>query len=251
MTRAIGLLTFIMLVLSGCASEPVVPSVETKRGDRVGLLVDLGEGPLHTHAGTIVFNNFEKKYPYRWNLDAAAADALSKALSAAGFTVVNLENEGMSHAAVGTLLVADGEKWKVAPGKEQLVRDLLDRKGLKALIALKETRVMTALECAGGPCTERYANASGLYTRSFLGSTRYHAVAAYGLNVYLLAPLADLAKGDPLRTILRMPVVPIGSYPAPVKFDSLTEAELAPARGAVLSFTQQIGVEVARALNPK
>jgi hypothetical protein len=251
MTRTVGLLTFITLVLSGCASEPLVPSVETKRGDRVGLLVDLGEGPTHTHVGTTAFNNFEKKYPYRWNLDAAVAETLSKALSAAGFTVVNLENEGMSHAGVGTLLVADGEKWKVAPGKEELVRELLDRKGLKAVIALKETRVTTALECAGGPCTERQASASGLYTRSFLGSTRYHAVAAYGLNVYMLAPLADLAKGDPLRTILKMPVVPMDSYPAPAKFDSLTEAELAPARGAVLSFTQQIGAEVARAMNPK
>lgn len=248
--QSTGLVLFATLVLAGCAATPPVPTFETKRGDRVGLLVEIGEGPLHTHVGTTVFNNFEKKYPHQWNLDAAVTDVLRKSLSSAGFAVVDLESEGVHYADVVPLVVADGEKWKLAPGKESLVRELIDRKNLRAAVVLKETRVMTALECSGGPCSERYANASGMYTRSFLGATRYNAVAAFSVSVYVLDPPTDLAKVDPLRTMMRIPAVPLGNYPKPVNFDNITEAEFGPVRDAIVRFTEQLGTEIAKRLNP-
>jgi hypothetical protein len=249
--RYIGLACLFILTLAGCATSPPIPSFETKRGDRVGVLVDIGDGLVHTHIGTTVFNNFEKKYPYRWNLDSAVAETLKSSFSKSGFAVVDLENEGLRYSDVTPLVVADGEKWKVAPGKENTVRDLAERKGLKAVIVVKETRVMTALECAGGPCSERYANASGMYTRSFLGFTRYNAVAAFGLNVYVLDPLADIAKADALRTMMRMPAIPLATYPVPANFEQLTETELLPVRDAILKFSDHMGTEIAKALNPK
>src|SRR6266446_5740584 len=127
--RSIGLACVVMLVLSGCATSPPIPSFETKRGDRVGILVDIGDGPVHTHIGTTVFNNFEKKYLYRWNLDSAVAEVLKNSLSKSGFAVVDLENEGLRYSDVTPLVVGDGEKWKVAPGKENTVRELAERKG--------------------------------------------------------------------------------------------------------------------------
>jgi hypothetical protein len=110
---------------------------------------------------------------------------------------------------------------------------------------------MTALECAGGPCSERYANASGLYTRSFLGLTRYNAVAGFALNVYVLNPPADISRADPLRSMMRMPAIPLGNYPAPANFEQITEAELLPVRDAILKFSEQMAAEIAKALNPK
>lgn len=249
--RLIVLACFFALVLAGCATSPPVPSFETKRGDRVGLLVDIGDGPLHTHIGTTVFNNFEKKYPYKWNLDSAVTVALTNSLSKAGFTVIDLENEGVRYGDITSLIVGEGGKWKVVPGKENTVRELVERKSLKAVVLVKETRVMTALECAGGPCSERYANASGMYTRSFLGLTRYNAVAAFGLNVYMLNPLADISKADPLRTMMRIPAIPLGNFAAPANFEQITEAELVPVRDAILKFSDRMAAEIAVALNPK
>ena len=251
LVRLISLVFLATLVLAGCATTAPIPSFETRRGDRVGILVDIGDGPVHTHIGTTVFANFEKKYPYKWDLDSALAERLSNSLTTAGFTVINLENEGVRYSDVTPLVVGDGERWKVAPGKENTVRQLAEGKRLRAVVVVKETRVMTALECAGGPCSERYANASGMYTRSFLGATRYNAVAAFGVNVYVLNPLADTAKVDPLRTMLRMPAVALPRHPAPADFEQITEAELLPVRDAVLKFSDKMAEEIAKTLNPK
>lgn len=61
--RYIGLACLFILTFAGCATSPPIPSFETKRGDRVGVLVDVGDGLVHTHIGTMVFNNFEKEIP--------------------------------------------------------------------------------------------------------------------------------------------------------------------------------------------
>ena len=249
--KVVGLAWCLTLVLAGCATSPPIPSFEIQRGDRVGVLVDIGDGPVHTHIGTTAFNNFEKKYPYQWRLDTTVAEVLGHSLAKSGLTVVDLEKEGVGYSDVTPLVVGDGEKWKVAPGKENTVQELANRKGLKAVAVIKEARVMTALECAGGPCSERYANASGLYTRSFLGVTRYHAVAAFALNVYVLNPPADISRADPLRTMMRMPAIALGNYPAPRNFEQITEAEFLPVREAILKFSEQMAAEIAKALNPK
>src|SRR5438093_12025918 len=103
----------VALLLAGCATAPEIPSIETKRGDRVGIVVEIAqEGPVHSHIGTTVFNNFNKKYPYSWNLDAGVAEALARALTAAGLTPVNLEAEGLRYADVTPLVVGEGDKWK-------------------------------------------------------------------------------------------------------------------------------------------
>ena len=249
--RSNGLVCLAMLVLAGCVTPPPIPSFETKRGDRVGILVDIGDDAVHTHIGTTVFNNFEKKYAYRWNLDSAVAEVLKNSLSKSGFVVLDLEDEGLRYGDVTPLVVTDGEIWRMAPGKENTVRELTERKSLKAVVVVKETRVMTALECGAGPCSERYANASGMYTRSFFGRTRYNAVAAFSLNVYVLEPLADLARTGALRTMMRIPAIPLANYPAPANFQELREHELFSVRDAILRFSEQMATEIVKALNPR
>src|SRR3989442_8877322 len=119
--RPIALLLVVLLATAGCATAPEIPPIESKRGDRVGIVVDIAQaGPVHSHIGTTVFNNFNRKYPYSWNLDAAVAQALGRSLASAGFTPVDLEAQGLRYDDVTPLVLADGDKWKVAPGKEQL-----------------------------------------------------------------------------------------------------------------------------------
>lgn len=238
-------------LIAGCATAPPLPKIESSRGDRIGLLVEAGDSPSHTHIGTTVFNNFTKKYPYHWNLSADVTRKIEHSVRSAGFTVVDLRKEGINYAEISGLIQSAGEKWQIASGKEETIRRLREQLQLKALLVIKETRVMTALECAGGPCSERYADSSGLYTRSFFGLTRYNAVAAYQWNVFVLDPVADVAKADPLRMMLRMPATPLSGFKDPADFENLTEAEFAPVRDAILRFAELASNEAVKALNVK
>ena len=249
--RIAALVSLAALLIAGCATSPPLPKIESTRGDRIGILVEAGNNPSHTHIGTTVFNNFAKKYPYNWNLGSAVTRTIEQTVRNSGFTAVDLRAEGISYADVSGLIQGTGEKWQVTSGKEEIMRRLREQLRLKAVLVLKETRVMTALECAGGPCSERYADSSGLYTRSFFGLTRYNAVAAYQWNVFVLDPVADAAKADPLRSMLRFPSTPLSGFKDPADFENLTEAEFVPVREAILRFTEVVSNEAVKALNVK
>jgi hypothetical protein len=239
------------LVVAGCATSPPLPRIEATKGDRIGIIVDVGDSPSHTHIGTTVFNNFAKKYPFNWNMSAEVRGTIEQSVKNAGLTPINLQAEGIHYADVAGLIQTSGEKWQVATGKDNTIRRLRDQLRLKAVFVLKESRVVTALECAGGPCSERYADASGLYTRSFFGLTRYNAVAAYQWNVFVLDPVADIAKADPLSSILRIPATPLPGFKEPANFENLTEVEFSPVRDSVLRFTAMASAEAVRTLNVK
>jgi hypothetical protein len=238
-------------VLTGCATAPPLPRIESSRGDRIGLLVEAGDSPGHTHIGTTVFNNFEKKYSYSWNLGEDVTRTIERTVRGAGLEVVDLRKEGLRYPDVSGLIDAGGEKWQVAPKKADAFRRLREQLGLKGVLLVKETRVMTARECSGGPCSERYADRSGLYTRSFLGVTRYDAVAAYEWNVFVLDPVADAAQVDPLQSMLSMPSASLSGFRDPEDFKNLTEAEFAPVRDAILRFVEGVAKEAVKVLNVK
>ena len=241
----------ISVLLVGCSTAPKLPNIESKLGDRVGYLVDIGDSPAHTHVGTTVFNNFAKNAPYKWDLNAGVKQIVQQNVKKAGFTAVDLQAEGIRYSDVSDLIQAKDDVWQVVPGKEEAFRRLRDRLRLKAFIVLKEARVMASLECGGGPCSERYADTSGLFTRSFFGITRYSAVAAFQWNVFTLDPLADIARADPLRQLLRMPATHLPNFKTPVRFEDLTEEEFAPVKDAILKFTDTTAESALKALNPK
>lgn len=249
--RIAALISITALFIAGCATSPPLPKIESSRGDRIGVLVEAGDNPSHAHIGTTVFNNFSKKYPYNWNLRSEVTRTIEQTVRNSGFTAVDLRAEGINYADVSGLIQGTGEKWQITSGKEETMRRLREQLRLKAVLVLKETRVMTALECAGGPCSERYADNSGLYTRSFFGLTRYNAVAAYQWNVFVLDPVADAAKADPLRSMLRIPSTPLSGFKDPADFENITEAEFAPVREAILRFTEVASNEAVKALNVK
>ncbi|MFK8068382.1 MAG: hypothetical protein AB8D52_09055 [Gammaproteobacteria bacterium] len=240
-----------MLTLTGCATPLPIPSFETKKGDRIGYIVEIGEGALHTHVGTTIFNNFNKKYPLKWELDSAVSEIMKNELNKSGFVAVDLGIEGISSEELSSLIIDSEEKWKYASGKEKIITNLVEDRDLKAVVIVKENRVLVALECAGGPCSERYADSSGLYTRSFFGLSQYFAVPAFNLNVYLLDPPADIASGETLREMLSIPSVPLKDYSSPDNFDQLTEEELLPVKEAILEFSRKMASEITTGLKPK
>jgi hypothetical protein len=249
--RLSALISIAALFLAGCASTPPIPKIQSASGDRVGVLVEVGDSPSHTHIGTTVFNNFTKKYPYNWKLNSEVSRVVQQSVKSSGFEAIDLNAAGIQYTDVAGLIKANGEQWQVTPGKEDTVRRLREQLKLKALIVLKEERVLAALECAGGPCAERYADTSGLYTRSFLGITRYNAVAAFKWNVFVLDPITNTVGVDSMREILRIPATPLPGFKDPTKFDNLTEAEFVPVRDAILRFTQVTTTEAMNTLNAK
>jgi hypothetical protein len=247
--RSIALTALTVLWLGGCALVTPLPSFETRPGDRIGIVVQAGDSPTHKHIGTTVFNNFEKKYGYPWRLDATLTAQLTDALTRRGFVVVDLEKEGVSPSELVGLVTADGQKWSVASGKEPIVQDLKDRRKLRAVLTLTEGSVMVSQECGPYGCAERFANSAGLFTRSFLGSTNYFATPALRLNFYLLDPPADLGRIPAVRQRM-VSSVQLANFPDPVDFQNMTEAELAPARDAVLNVLNDLSNGVAEALRP-
>lgn len=249
--RTLVFLFFLVTTLAGCAMAPPIPQFETKRGDRVGIYVDIGEGPTHTHIGTTIFNNFSKRYPYAWNLETILADSLKTSLNQAGISVVDLKAEGFRYSDLAGLIEPGEKQWVWAPGTESTKNRLRNEKNLKAVIVVKENRVLAALECGGGPCNERYADSPGLYTRSMLVLTVYNAVAAYSWDVYLLDPTANLAYLDSIHSKMRIPSVRLTGYDSPADFKNLSEAEFKPVRDALVKFSDSLVDETVRALKPK
>ena len=239
----------LVLLVSGCVSAPPLPRIAASRGDRIGVLVEAGDNLTHTHIGTTMMNNFEKEYRYDFHLHQDITRIIEQTVGNAGFVDVDLRAEGFSYKDLVGLVQAKDGQWRITPGKEALARRLHQQLGLKALIVLKEDTVLVDLECAGGPCAERYAKHAGLYSRSLLVFTQYRAVAAYRWNVYVLDPVADVALSDPIRSKLRIPAVPLAGFKDPADFNNVTEAEFGPVREAILRFTQNIAGSAVETLN--
>ncbi|MCL1962242.1 MAG: hypothetical protein FWG56_10860 [Desulfovibrionaceae bacterium] len=249
--RITAIILIVTALISGCVTAPPLPKIESSRGDRIGLFVEVGDSPSHTHIGTTVFNNFVKNYSYNWNLGADVTRTVEQTIAGAGFTVVDLRKEGLNYAEVSGLIQPVKGGWQIVPGKEGMIRRLREEFRLKALLVVKEGQATAALECAGGPCVARYVNNSGLYTHSIFGLTAYLAVAAYRWNVFVLDPVADVAMADPLKTMLQYPSVRLFGFKSPVDFKNLTEAEFVPVRDAILKFTEKVSKEAVKDLNVK
>ena len=247
--RTIHFILLLGAILSGCAAPPPLPQIALKHNDRVGVFIEIGDTPTHTHVGTTAFNNFKKKYPYDWKLSSEVRMKLNETLSNAGFVPVDLNAQGMQYEDLANLIQASGQNWQIAPGKEQTLLKLQNRLGLKALIALKESRVMVDMECTGGPCAERYADASGLFSRTFFGLSSYKAVAAFKWDVYVIDPLANMTVVEPLMSKLVFPGIYLKNFPKPINFDNLTEEELRPVREEILHAVGRNAVEITKQLN--
>lgn len=228
------------LVLVGCATSPPIPPMSVTSGDRIGFLVTGTDSPTHTHVGTTIFNNFARTYEYDWNLREEVAAVLARTISEAGFSPVDLEAAGVGYADVEGLVQVSEGTWVVPEGKEDALHRLRTELALKAVIVLNESRVLTAMECGAWGCSEHHADASGLFTRSMFGMTRYSAVAAYRWNVFLLDPVADVAATDALQSMLRIPAAQLANFQHPAEFKNLTEDEFAPVREAILAFVQAV-----------
>jgi hypothetical protein len=249
---------FLCVLLAGCATGPQVPPlplIELKSGGRIGVLVEGGSFPFHSHIAysyrgiSPSFPSFDREYSYRWNLQPKVTSTISDALRDSGFSVIDLLKEGYSYDDVAGLVVQASNEWNVLASKISAFRTLKERLGIKAVVLLKESRVTVLLDCLGAsPCVERYMSTSGLYTQSAYGLTKYYAVAAFTWNVFVLDPVADVAQGIAVSKVLKTPKIVIRDFAKPANFENITEAEFEPVREAVMKIIENDASVVVAAL---
>ena len=109
MRRLAWLFACLTLLAACAATPPPLPAVHHGAGERIGVLVALPQTPMHTHIGTTVFNNFEKTYPYPWNLAGDLRTAILRELAHAGFEPVDLAAAGFNAAQLQDLVAVRGE----------------------------------------------------------------------------------------------------------------------------------------------
>lgn len=230
---------FAALTLTACSTLPPPPQIDAKKGDRIGVFVEGGDTPVHTHVGTTVFNNFTKVYPYRWNLRAQVQQSVQKGVERAGFVPVDLRAEGLAYADVAELIKVEDKAWKIAPGKDANIRRLHNQYRLKAVVVLKEgsTLVYRGV-CGPGGCDEGYTNQAGLFTRSHFTLDNYFAVPGYNWNVFVLDPIADISALAASAKEYTYVSPRLDGF-KPANFKELTEAELRVVQARILEMVER------------
>lgn len=246
----IFLMFFAVAVLSGCSGlkpPAPVPSYSLAPGARVGVFVQIRKNPTHTHIGTTVFNNFSNSMPYEWDLHEQVERVLVSGLKSKNLEVINLRDEGkLSAADLSSLIVARDDLWVPGVGKESIVSKLRDM-DLAAVVFVRETESLAALECAGGPCSVFMTPGHGLFTRSFMGLTRRYAVAAFETNLYVLDTYVDVATCQEMQQLDNEKSVAIDSFPYQ-DFKNLSASELQPVYAAILAHMKKLSDEAVRVL---
>lgn len=199
----IALVCAAALLFAGCSTTPPVPAGSLMPGDRVGVLVQATDHPLHVHVGFMVFGNFNKTYPYTWQVGRKVFDALDKTVRGSGLETIDLAKQGIGAGEVAGLVQIQDKKWVVAPGKEAMFQHLRDDLKVKALVVLTPARVMALNQCTQFGCTEFYIDGPGITSRPF--ATFLTAVAGYRWSVVNLVDVADLALASPISSEMRIP----------------------------------------------
>ena len=187
----VGLLLSILMLFSGCITQPKVPEYTINQVDKIGYIIEESGDVYHGHMGTTVFNNFEKSYAYNWHLENEIESLIKKNVKR---DVISLREKGVTFAEVEDLIVAEEGKWVIK--KSEAYQKLKNELGLKALLIIhqNDTYVFTGRDPV-------FMQRSGLASHHLLGLKRYFAVSAYNCDLYLLNPTAVVRQKDVNRAV--------------------------------------------------
>lgn len=237
------------MLLGACASLPPPVAYHPSAESRVGVLVKIDGQPTHSHYGTTVFNNFNKTYPFDWQLDGFVREQVHAELNKAGINFTDLGAAGLPAEELASLLKVEGKQWVVPPERQALVDQLKSEYGLTAVVTLvaRQERSVVVQECGGFGCVDRYAEGWGLYTRSVFGFDAYFAYPGLVLTVTVLDPPGSLAFSGALEPFAGRydRVVHLRKFADPADFHNFTEAELQPVRAAIEQRVREIAAAIA------
>lgn len=247
------LLLIVVLFASGCATRfiPPVEKVELPTTTKVGVFIDVGNHPTHTHIGTTIFNNHVKHYPYNWQLKQAIFDNIKTEIELqTGFEVVLLNPPTITDIAELDFVSVQDKKWAYIE-RTTALRESLIAQGILATIAIKETRTLAELNCSQYGCTEFYSEGVGLFTRSFFGMDRYYASSSFEINAEILDPAIDLVVLNELweMTLYSGKNNRLENFAEPKDFKNITEQEMLAVKEGVLDYIKKVASQIAQYLN--
>lgn len=227
------------IVIAGCASTYVPPTTGYKAPEKskVGILVVAKENPSHTHVGTTIFNNFSKEYDYDWKLKENIFKIFEdKIEGGTTYDVVDISNL-VSESDTLTFVDVVNKEW-VFNEKSASTREKLAAEGITAVVVIKETSTLAAMECGMYGCSEHYSQGYGLFTRSFLGMDNYMASASFAISIETIDKPVDITRLEHVKetqTYLAKNKT-LEDFAAPADFENITEEELAPVKAALIEY---------------
>lgn len=251
--KNLSFILFIVLFVSGCATRyvPPVENVNLPKDSKVGVYLNMGEHPTHTHIGTTIFNNHVKQYAFDWQLQQAIFDTLKASIEAkTGMQVVLLDRTTLSDYSELDFVTVSNKQWKVLDASAALRESLLAQ-GIRATIAIQENQTLAELNCSQYGCAEFYSEGYGLFTRSFFGIERYYASSSFDISAEILDPAVDMVFLDDLweMTLYSGKHNLISGFSDPADFNNITEEEMAPVKAGILSYIEKIANLISQYLN--
>ena len=233
----------VSMILSGCATlhVPEMPQLTIPANAKVGMLINVGENPTHTHVGTTLLNNFSKTLPYDWNMKETIYQAYKEQIeSSTNLDVIDLHSYGIKTAAELDFVDIKNEQWSVIDANSKL-RNNLTEENIYAVITVTEKPTLAQLECGAGGCSERYIDGFGLFSRSFLGIKNFTATAGFEVTAEVINPPVELSAQQTLRDLAdyRQKSKLIKGF-KPQNIKNITEQELEPIKTHILHYIQTV-----------
>lgn len=242
------LLAYVVVLfgLVSCAFNPPPPTPEytIKTNASIGVFIEVGDRPYHKHIGTTIFNNFDKKLDFEWNVSTEIKTNIVDKLKKAGFKVDLLSKDDFSGEELAYLIVGKDKKWVVNEKYTETYRKLKEDKGYDVILTIREMPVTVISQCGAYGCTYFGTDHHGLFTRSFFGLDSYNAVYNFNLNLLLLDDLMNFGWGENVNEKLFHEV----DMEDPKKFDEITPEEIEPIRDSVIKAANNLHLPVLKIL---
>lgn len=238
-------LLLISIIVTGCASTYVPPTTGYKAPEKskVGVLVVAKEYPSHTHVGTTIFNNFSKEYEYDWQLKETIFKTFeNKIENGTSFEVVDLSNF-LSEGSTPSFVTVENKEW-VFNETSAAIREKLTAEGITAVVIIKESPTLAAMECGMYGCSEHYSQGYGLFTRSFLGLDNYMASASFQISIETIDKPVDITRLEHVKETQSYLAKnkQLEDFRDPEDFENITEDELLPVKAALVEYFDNLAV---------
>ncbi len=253
MRRSIAILAAVV-GLSACTTPPPVPNYRLAQGDRVGIMVDVGDTLFYTNSGapsrkSSGSRTSVKRYSGDWGLGRYITERLSGELrKGRGFDVVDLYSHGISYYRLAGLIVARDGTWAVRPSRRQMYNRLVRELRLKAVVVVAEKRMYVTSNCTESGCANYYSDGHGLFRVNGVLANKYYAVAAYQTDVFILNPPANPALGRAFKELERRRVGRIRRFGLPRDPKNISAVEWRPVTAHLRGYVNRLAVLVSSTL---
>lgn len=236
----------VIALITGCQSTyvPPLPAYSLPTDAKIAVLIDSSNVPKHTHIGTTIFNNFEKNYPYQWNISESIKSTLTQHIETAqGFKVIDANSIDYINSQQSLNFVdINNKQWQFVE-KSNALRNRLIADNVHAFIIIKEVPTLAVMECSQYGCTNHYSQGVGLFTRSMFAFDTYYASASYQISVELLSAPVDLSRLEAFEKFTHYmgKNIVVEDFPDPQNFDNITEQEFLPIKQALDAYFNELG----------